>query len=35
MKKLLFTLLSTSIFVQSQSFVPDSPELDLKELYLN
>ena len=34
MKKLLFTLLSTSIFVQSQSFVPDSPELDLKSYIL-
>ena len=34
MKKLLFTLLSTSIFVQAQSFVPDSPELDLKSYIL-
>ena len=34
MKKLLFTLLSTSIFIQAQSFVPDSPELDLKSYIL-
>ena len=34
MKKLLFTLLSTSIFIQAQGFVPDSPELDLKSYIL-
>ena len=34
MKKLLFTFLSTSIFVQAQSFMPDPPELSAKSYIL-
>ena len=34
MKKLLFTLLSISIFVEAQSFMPDPPELSAKSYIL-
>ena len=34
MKKILFILLSISTIAESQSFVPDSPELDVKSYIL-
>ena len=34
MKKILFILLSISTIAESQSFVPDAPELDVKSYIL-